>query len=97
MVSVIAKNIYSNGEENGEVGRELAIINGLKGNMYQTLMLNQQLENKARSDYNIRIKEFDKLSADNDAINSNLEMIQHQNSLIINLLTELNNNIKKLK
>jgi hypothetical protein len=65
--------------------------------MYQTLMLNQQLENKARSDYNIRIKEFDKLSADNDAINSNLEMIQHQNSLIINLLTELNNNIKKLK
>ena len=97
MVSVMAKNIYSNGEENGEVGRELAIINGLKGNMYQTLMLNQQLENKARSDYNIRIKEFDKLSADNDAINSNLEMIQHQNSLIINLLTELNNNIKKLK
>ena len=39
---------------------------------------------------------FDKLSADNDAINSNLEMIQHQNSLIINLLTELNNNIKIL-
>lgn len=97
IISVMAKNIYSNGEENGEVGRELAIINGLKGNMYQTLILNQQLENKARSDYNIRIKEFDKLSADNDAINSNLEMIQHQNSLIINLLTELNNNIKKLK
>jgi hypothetical protein len=46
MVSVMAKNIYSNGEENGEVGRELAIINGLKGNMYQTLMLNQQLEKK---------------------------------------------------
>ncbi len=97
IVSVMAKNLYSNGEENGELGRELAIINGLKGTMYQTLMLNQQLENKARADYNIRVKEFDKLSADNDMINNNLELIQNQNAMLIKLLTDLNNNIKKLQ
>ena len=42
-------------------------------------------------------KEFDKLSADNDMINNNLELIQNQNAILINLLTDLNNNIKKLQ
>lgn len=97
MVSVMAKDIYSNGQENGEVGRQMAIIDGLKGNMFQTLLLNQQLENQARTDYNIRIKEFDKISYDNDLMNNNLELIQNQNGMIIQLLTELNNNIQKLR
>lgn len=96
-LSVMSKNIYKNeGGEQGTSGREMALINGLKGVMFQTMMLNQQLENQNRTNYNIRIKEFDKISQDNDNINNKLEQIQNQNSMVIELLKEMNTNLRKI-
>lgn len=99
-LSVMAKSIYdgtaAKSGEQGEIGREMAIINGLKGTMYQSMLINQQLENQNRANYNIRIKEFDKISQDNDNINNKLEQIQNQNALVIDLLKEINVSLKKI-
>lgn len=99
-LSVMAKSIYdgtsAKSGEQGEIGREMAIINGLKGTMYQSMLINQQLENQNRANYNIRIKEFDKISQDNDNINNKLEQIQNQNALVIDLLKEMNVSLKKI-
>lgn len=99
-LSIMAKNVYDGtaekAGEQGAIGREMAVISGLKGVMYQSMMINQQLENMNRANYNIRLKEFDKISSDNDNLNNKLEQIQNQNALVIDLLKDISTSLKKM-
>lgn len=98
-LSTMANDVFDSVKqtEKGEVGRDMAILSGLKGVMFQSVMLNQQLENKARSDYNMNVKQFSKLSQDNDSIKNNLEQIQNQNTAILAVLKEISASLKKIE
>lgn len=96
-LAAMANDIYGKDGEQGDVGRQMAILNGLKGNMYQSVMINQQLENKARSDYNINIKQFTKLSQSIDAMNNKLEQMENQNAAILSVLKEISYSLKKIE
>lgn len=86
---MMSKHMYSGDGEKGDLGRQVAMIEGLKSLSLQVTILTQQLENQERTNYNINIKKFNKLSADNDKLIEINTKMMNQNALLLNKIDEL--------
>jgi len=98
MNAVMANTIYKEeGKYDGEqgfIGREMAMINGLKGVMYQSMLITQSMDSFSRMYYNTEKNKFNKLSADNDSIKNKLNQMQQQNLMMINILKDISESLK---
>lgn len=93
---VMAENIAKNGEDQGSLGRETAMINGLKGIMYQMMLTNKNIEDFSNVTYEINKRNQTKISADNDELKYQLSQMQQQNMMIIIQLKEIAGYLKTI-